>query len=201
MLIVMNKLKKQKGYSLIELVIALLISSILVLGMSTAFNSISGLIQSSKNIENAQEVYRFSTEVFTRSLKKYSDKTRVVDDGSEFNGLTVGVNTLSIWQRANTIACDGSLRTSIYTESYSLVNNNLQCKIDIEGAAEGTANTILTGVESINFSQSGNLVSVLIQPLALNGEAAGVGATKARTIDVALSEIIMSNITGENTNE
>ncbi|MCL1139010.1 PilW family protein [Shewanella pneumatophori] len=171
------KTSTQQGFTLVELLIALLISTTLIMGVSLAYTSINSVILSSKNIENAQEVLRFSAQTFTRSLKQAS---------------IVTINTpteLDVSQAANTIACDGSRPIAPYTEKYSLNGVNLLCDI---GA---NPQTILTGVQNIQFTRVNDLVSITITPQAQQGEPAGVGAAAPMQIDIALTGIILTKAT------
>lgn len=174
----MPKLIVQRGYSLIELLIALLISTVLMLSVSTVYSSITGLVNTSKNIENAQEVLRYSSEVFTRSLKQTSLNP------------TVTLTQLDVEQAANNIACDGSTPVSAYTEVFTQNNNNLLCDI-----GDG-AKVVLTGIESINFSSLEQIISITVQPQALYGESFGSGPAQPIQIDIALSQIILINAMG-----
>jgi len=169
----MLKHKKQQGFSLVEIMVALALSSVLVFGVASVYVSIKSVVLTSKNIENAQEVLRFSALTFTRSLKQTSIKP------------TVAANQLSVVQRANTVACTGALQGADYTEVYTLNGINLQCDI---GAG---AQTILTGVQAISFSIVRNLVSITVTPKAQPGEPDGVGPTAPQVIDVALSLVIL----------
>jgi prepilin-type N-terminal cleavage/methylation domain-containing protein len=174
----MFKIKKQTGYTLVELMIALLVGTILIMGISLAYSSIKGLILSSKNIENAQEVIRFTAQTFTRSLKQTP------------GDIDVTLNQITIPQNLNTIACNGTRPLADYNEIYSLNGNNLQCDI-----GDG-AQTILTGVANINFAINNRLVSITVTPQAQQGEPDGVGAARAMIINVALTRIILENAMG-----
>lgn len=178
------QLPTQKGFSLIELLIALVVSTVLILGISTAYTSIVSLVNTSKNLENAQEVLRSCAEVFTRSLTNTSDGTVLV---------TGEVNQLNVNHEAGSIACDGSKPIGSYTEKFAIDGNNLTCElVDENGGGDGPK-IILTGVENITFAKSGQLVSVTVTPLALFGELASTGPTKPVQIDIALKEIILIN--------
>lgn len=167
--------KKQAGYSLIELMIAMVISLTLMMGISTAYTSIKSLTLSTKNIENAQEVIRFSSRTFTRSLRQATQ-------------LPVGYpTTLGVTQEAGSISCLGTRPAANYVETYSLQGEQLQC--DIGSGAE----TILTGVENIQFSINGKLVTVSVTPKAQEGNPNGEGPAKQINIDIALGSIILKN--------
>jgi len=174
----MLNLKKQKGYTLVELMIALLVGCILIMGVSLAYSSIKSLILSSKNIENAQEVLRFTAQTFTRSLKQTS------------GGIIVAANQITIPQDSNSIACNGSRPIANYNEIYSLNGNNLEC--DIGNGAE----PILAGVQDISFAQNNKLVSITVTPQAQQGEPDGVGAARPMTINVALTRVILEEAMG-----
>ncbi|PAJ71983.1 hypothetical protein CJF42_23630 [Pseudoalteromonas sp. NBT06-2] len=85
----MCNIKKESGYTLVELMIALLVGCILIMGISLAYSSIKSLILSSKNLENAQEVLRFIAQTFTRSLKQTQ------------GGVIVTIDQITIPQSAN----------------------------------------------------------------------------------------------------
>lgn len=174
----MFKIHKHKGYTLVELMIALLVACILIMGVSLAYSSIKGLILSSKNIENAQEVLRFTAQTFTRSLKQTS------------GGIIVSANQITIPQDPNSIACNGTRPIANYNETYSLNGNKLEC--DIGNGAE----PILTGVQNISFAQNNKLVSIIVTPQAQQGEPAGVGAARPMTINVALTRVILEEAVG-----
>ncbi|GIU49998.1 hypothetical protein TUM4438_34800 [Shewanella sairae] len=171
-------ISKKQGFTIVEILIALLISMTLILGVSLAYTSINSVILSSKNIENAQEVLRFSTQTFTRSLKQ----ANIVSITSP--------TELDVNQAANTIACDGSRPIAPYTEKYSLNGVNLLCDID------ANPQTILTGVQNIQFTRVDDLVSITITPQAQQGEPAGVGPAAPMQIDIALTGIILTKATG-----
>lgn len=177
----------QKGFSLIEMLIALVVSSVLIIGISTAYASIVGLVNTSKNLENAQEVLRYASVIFTRSLTNTSSGS-VLASGSQ----------LDVNQGANSIACDGSKPTYDYTEKFTVDSqNNLTCQLaDQTSGAVNIAKVILTGVQSINFKKDNKqLVTVTVTPQALFGEPSNQGPTKSIQIDIALSEVIFVNAT------
>ena len=172
------KNKKYVGFTLVELLVGMAVSMILIMGSIMGYSSIKGVIQSSKNIENAQEVLRFSTETFTRSLKQAKHVT------------ISHIGQIETKQAANTVACDGSRPTAPYTETFSRNGMHLQCNIS------GHLQTIMTGLHDIAFVRTENLVSITVTPLAQDGEVAGVGAAAPVQIDIALTGIILTKATG-----
>ena len=74
------------------------------------------------------------------------------------------------------------------TEVYSLDNSSLMCSLN--GA---TAERLLTGLESVSFSLSGELVTIVVKPQKLPAQfGAGIN------IDVALTNTILVNAYGGN---
>ena len=173
---VRGKLSYKQGFSLIEMLVALFLSTMLILGFSTAYSSVTGLVQTSKNLENAQEVLRYSAEVFARSLKQTETDP------------TYTLTTLSVDQLADRIACNGTIPTDDFTETFSIDASNLVCKIE-NNLGVISEEIILTGVDSLNFSQVEQIVSVVIQPQALGVET----AISPVTLDVALTTIILQH--------
>lgn len=170
-----------QGFSLVELMIALLISTVLMIGVSSAYSSIRGLVNTSKNLENAQEVIRFTADVFTRSLKQTEGPVTIAGGGTQ----------ITIPQNANSIACDGNRTIGvIYDEVYSHNGINLRCDT---GQGDG-ARIILTGIRAIRFNQVGNLVEITVTPKAQLGEPDDEGAAKAIQIDIALTGVMLTNL-------
>ena len=63
-------IKHTKGFSLVELMVALAAGAFLLAGISLSYSAIKGTIQVSKELENAQEVLRYTSKVFNRSIKQ-----------------------------------------------------------------------------------------------------------------------------------
>ena len=162
------------GFTLIELMIALVISSFLLLGVVSTYASISGTIQASKELENSQEVIRYSAKVFTRSLKQSSSAT-VINGG---NGITVNLPS-------NSSSCLGTKPGANFSETYQFVAPDLTCSIN--GAP---AVTLLTGMSNLQFIATGNsLITVRVSPLVLSQNFVNGSVD----IDVALTTRILSN--------
>ncbi|MCF7500902.1 MULTISPECIES: prepilin-type N-terminal cleavage/methylation domain-containing protein [unclassified Pseudoalteromonas] len=172
----MNKLAR--GFSLIELMVALAAGAFLLAGVSLSYAAIKGTIEVSKELENAQEVIRYTSKVFNRSIKQ----TQLVPS------ISADKSTITITQPEGVIACNGTLTTGVMTEVYSLDNSSLMCSLN--GAA---AERLLTGLESVSFSLSGELVSIVVKPQKLPAQfGAGIN------IDVALTNTILVNAYGGN---
>ena len=57
------------GFTLVELMVALAVGSFLIAGVGLSYATIKGTVSATKELENAQEVIRFTSQVLTRSLK------------------------------------------------------------------------------------------------------------------------------------
>jgi prepilin-type N-terminal cleavage/methylation domain-containing protein len=146
-------IKTTKGFTLVELMVALAVSGFLMAGVSFVYLSLSQSINTTKELENAQEVLRYSSEVFTRSLKQTTE--------SPDNSVS---KTLKVKQIQGAIACDGRPRNNDFEETFLIIEdeNQLRCIIDAE-----QPKIILTGIASIDFSVNDNLVTINIKPKTL----------------------------------
>ena len=142
-----------KGFSLVEVMVALAISTALVLGVFGVYSSISTTILTSKSLETTQEVVRFSVQVFSRSLKQSEMEPSIVANGS----------SLVVEQVANVKACDGSIPVKPYKETYVVVSPLLQCTLTIDDVVSAPK-TILTGISAIAFQREDDLMHILVSP-------------------------------------
>lgn len=168
---------EQSGFSLVELMVALALSTALVLGVYGVYASISTTVLTSKSLENAQEVVRFSVQVFSRSLKQTEQVPEISANGKR----------LVVMQAANVKACDGSRPNSDYIETYTIASPFLQCALTVNGAALAPK-TILTGITDIEFQRQEDLVTILVTPRFLPENLVG-GKVE---INIALTRIILS---------
>ncbi len=164
------------GFSLVEVMVALAISTALVLGVFGVYSSISTTILTSKSLETTQEVVRFSVQVFSRSLKQTEAEPSIIND-----------SILVVKQAANVKACDGTTPTKPYIETYAVVEPLLQCALTIDGA-ESAPKTILSGITMIEFQREDDLMHIWVSPSFLP-ESFVDGKVK---IDIALTRIILS---------
>lgn len=165
-------MKLQQGFTLIELLVAMAVSAFLMAGISFVYVALSQSVDTSKELENAQEVLRYSSEVFTRSLKQTQDFPSLP------NATSIVVEQVTV----GSTACDGSKPVVPFTETFTLVDNQLRCQVnaDIE-------RVLLTGIEDIGYRLNGNLVEVTVTPAGLNVDMLANGFR----IDVALSGKIL----------
>lgn len=166
-----HKVLKSRGYTLVELMVALAAGAFLLSGVSLAYSAIKGTILVAKELENAQEIIRYSSMVFTRSIKQTPTTPIVSADGL----------TITIAQPAGVITCNGGIAANDTNEVYSLAANNLTCAV---GA--GVAERLLTGVEGLDFSVSNDVVTINIKPESLPTQFGG-----AIAIDIAASNVIL----------
>jgi prepilin-type N-terminal cleavage/methylation domain-containing protein len=175
-----NKMKKNiRGFTLVELMVSLALSSFVLLGITSTYSSIHGSIQASKDLENAQEVIRYSSQVFTRSLKQ----TQLAPD------ITVA-QQLTVQQPANVTPCTGvAAPVAAYTEIYTFnaATNVLSCRINA-GANANVDIAILTGIANITYglNAASNLATITVQPIVLPQNFIG-----GINIDIALTNLIL----------
>ena len=164
-----------QGFTLVEMMIALAVSGFLLLGVVGSYSSMQGTMQASQELENAQEVIRYSAQVFTRSLKQSVNPANVLNAG----------NSLVVSLPANSTSCLGGNPIAPFIETYNFAAPNLTCSID------GAPPTILlTGMTNLVFIPTGQeLITIRVSPLVLTQQfPAG-----SIDIDVALTTRIMTN--------
>ena len=115
-----KKIKNLKGFTLVELMIAVAISGFVVLGVVSTYSSIHSTVQASRQLENAQEVIRYSSHVFSRSLKQAQNAANV-------NVTSVGGvnNVLTVSLPAGATNCLGIVNVGALIETYTFTQPNL----------------------------------------------------------------------------
>lgn len=177
-------MRKNKGFTLIELMIALVIGGVLILGVTSTYSSIQTSIQTSKDLENAQEVVRYTSQVFTRSLKQTWDNIDIVGD------------TVVVKQKENVRPCVGDTPVLDYTETFAFDGSNLKCSVvTIDGNVVENETIILTGIADMRFvvDGTGTLFTVTVLPTELP-ENFNDGVNPAGVnIAIALNTLILRN--------
>ena len=176
---------KQSGFTLVELMVAVLLSTLLIMGVAGAFIGISQSNQQLQRLESAQEVLRSSQVILGRSVKQAMTAVVVADQ-------------LVVQQQVNagdTRDCLGRTQAAAFTEQFRVQGSTLQCQVNAEGWV-----TLLSGVSAMRFVQLPDLISVQVgidglpesYPQAdLNAD--GVAERFVR-IDLALkSQILINN--------
>ena len=136
-----------RGYTLLELMIAMVVGLVLISGIASAYAAIKATVLSSQQLADAQEVIRYSNRVLARSIKQ-SQSLPVVT-----------ATSVSIAQQAGVPACDGSVPAVPYSERFFVTDGYLTCQLD------GTDIKLLKGVAAIRFSStgSGRVITVGLQ--------------------------------------
>ena len=165
-------MRLQRGFTLVELMISLAISAFLMSGIAFAYSALSQSVDTSKELENAQEVLRYSSEVFTRSLKQ----TKTTPNTPNANTIVVQQETLG------STACNSSKPAVPFSETFTLVDNQLRCRVNA-----GDEEVLLTGLQDISYRINGNLVEVTVTPENFNVDMLANGFR----IDIALSGKIL----------
>ncbi|MBO1255807.1 prepilin-type N-terminal cleavage/methylation domain-containing protein [Alteromonas sp. 5E99-2] len=167
-----------KGFTLVELMIAIAISSFLVLAVSLSYSSIKTITNTTTELENAQEVLRYTSQIFIRSMKQtQSDPT--VDASGE---------TITVQQSANSLSCIGTTPTTDFTETFTLSGDNrLTCDI---GAG---AQDILRGLTQISFNYN-NATRILTVNVSPEGLPLNYGGSV--TINIAASTLWLNDYFG-----
>jgi len=170
--------KNIEGFTLVELMISLVISSFILLGITGTYSSLSASIEVSKDLENAQEVIRYSSQVFTRSLKQ-----------TEVLPIVAVAQQLTVVQPANVTPCTGEDAPAVaFTEVYTFdaLTFVLSCRINT-GANANVDIDLLSGINNITYTLDGNLMTITVEPTLLpqnfvDGEV---------NIDIALTNLIL----------
>ncbi|NMP03957.1 prepilin-type N-terminal cleavage/methylation domain-containing protein [Pseudoalteromonas arctica] len=162
-------INKHKGFTLIELMVALAAGMFLLGGVSLAYSSINSSTSTAKDLENALDVIRFSSKVFTRSLKQTNSVPTYTN------------NILSVEQEMGSSACTGLTISAPFIEKYSHEDDSLFCDVG-NGKVK-----ILKGVNVISYVIDNNVVSVLVEPTNLPSQF-----NNSLVIDISLSQMVMN---------
>lgn len=182
----MLNLSAQRGFTLVELMIGLVLTSLLLLGVGMTFASIRVSLQSVSQLNNAQEVLRATHQMLGRSLR--SAQT-VVLNGNE---LTVQHAN----PQNNQTDCQGVVQAAgAFTERYRLESDQLLCQVN-----NNPAQVMVNGVAALQFSISAQLadtgqpaaVRLLLAPTGLPARyPQRLNGQPALTLDFALKTAIV----------
>ncbi|KAF7768906.1 hypothetical protein PCIT_a3428 [Pseudoalteromonas citrea] len=168
-----------KGYTLLELMVAMAAGMFLLAGVSMSYSAIKSTIVVTQELSHAQEVVRYTSQVFTRSIKQTNDLPIVDNSGI----------ALRVLQVSGTLSCHGDTPAFDYTEYYTLVSGFLVCTVTPQAGGDGVSVNLLKGVQALSFSTShqGRLARITITPdnvpaLFKNGI----------DIDIAVTRLIVS---------
>jgi prepilin-type N-terminal cleavage/methylation domain-containing protein len=164
-----RSIKLAQGFTLIELMVALLASMFLLAGISLAYSAMSSSSKLATELETNLDVVRFSSTLFTRSLKQTAEVPAIVNA------------SLVVQQQGGTRACTGDKINNNYTESYTVEGDSLFCDVG-NGKVK-----IIKGLTDIRFAINNNLISIFLTPIDLPTQFNG----QVR-LDIALSQVIMN---------
>lgn len=162
--------QQQSGYTLLEMLVAMTVGLFLLAGVAMSYSAIKSTVRMTQELSDAQEVIRYTSQVFTRSAKQTISEPTVSADGL----------TIQFEQFANVLSCQGTTPTADYTETYTLSNGFLTCDIG-NGAAR-----LIKGIDSINFTFNNFLVVIVVKPLDIPSHF-GAGLQ----IDIATTQLIL----------
>lgn len=162
--------QQQSGYTLLEMLVAMTVGLFLLAGVAMSYSAIKSTVRMTQELSDAQEVIRYTSQVFTRSAKQTISEPTVSADRL----------TIQFEQFANVLSCQGTTPTADYTETYTLSNGFLTCDIG-NGAAR-----LLKGIDSINFTFNNFLVVIVVKPLDIPSHF-GAGLQ----IDIATTQLIL----------
>ncbi|CAH9054905.1 hypothetical protein PSECIP111951_02691 [Pseudoalteromonas holothuriae] len=168
-----------KGFSIVELMVAMAIGSFLLIGIAMSYTAIKSTVLSAQSLANAQEVIRYTQQILSRSIKQ------------AIRAPTISANALTIRIEQNSFSpsCQGTVPTIAFDEVYTVSNNYLTCDIidRSSGSSLGSAN-LLKGVQALTFSSSasGLLVDVTVIPEDVPTQFAG-----GIVISIAATQLIM----------
>ena len=161
--------------------VALAIGLFLISGITATYSAIQVSIQTSKDLENAQEVIRYSSQVFTRSLKQ-TQSPPVLSAGDVF--------PMTVFQSANTSSCVGTTPTVAYYETFTFVAPTLSCSVSDQSDNSVIIADIplLTGISSLTAVPDTYLYTFTVQPDFMPANFNG-----GINIDIALNSLIFKD--------
>lgn len=151
-----HSLGRTGGFSLIELMIAITLGLVLVLGTASFYSTLKGTILSTQQLEMAQESLRTTAMLMGRSLRQASSAT--LDAGGK--GITVTYDDI---QTGDTVlSCLGRTRSNGDQDHFYLDNQQLLCN---DGAG---AQIMAPNIVDLTISTFGSFgVQVTLKPEGL----------------------------------
>jgi len=179
--------RRAQGFTLVELMIGLVLTSVLLLGIGMTFAAIRASLEQVSQLNTAQEVLRATHQQLSRSLRS----ARTVN---------INANRLTVFQdnpQLNQTDCHGLPRAGgSFTEQYFWQDQQLWCQVDNETAA-----VLARGVLALQFSVSAQLadtgqpaaVRLLLAPQGLPARyPQRLNNQPALVLDFALKTAIVS---------
>lgn len=140
------------GFSLIELMVAMLISLVLIFACTTLYSSLKTSIQIAQNLSKAQDSLRGSFYLLSRSLRQAEDYTFAgASSGANATELTVLYGETPIGDVI--YSCLGNARVLGNTDIFSSDGTHLYCDDDGVGGDDPQLIALdVTGIEFVNIS-------------------------------------------------
>lgn len=141
----MNK-AKQQGFTLIEQLIVLALGALLMAGIASSVSAITRAQNLTQDYGDLQETLSFITATLTRSARA-ADDVNIATKNHQFSISTKANN------EEKRKSCLAEEMTETYTETYSLVGNNLVCEVALGADSTTTkkSEVLVFGVSHLNF--------------------------------------------------
>lgn len=182
----MQQIRARRGFTLVELMITLLLSSLVIIGMGGAFIAIKHTVNEVNALENAQEVLRSSRDMLNNSVRKG-------------NVVSLNGNELRIEQLNNSnnqTDCSGSVQALAFVEEFRFDSGELQCRVN-----GGNWMSLVTGLIGLDFMLAGDLLTTRLAPrgLPLNYPQADLNGDNSNEpyvrLQIALKSVILARET------
>lgn len=143
----------QTGFSLPELMIAMVLGLIVILAVINFFAPLKATVTESKRLEHAADALRYATLTLSKSIKQATGVSAI-----SLDQLALSATASAAQPR---MSCLGNSKSADYVETFSFAAPNLSCN---DGSG---AQVLLTGLESAHFTQTGELISITLKPIDL----------------------------------
>jgi prepilin-type N-terminal cleavage/methylation domain-containing protein len=163
-----NPNPQQSGFSLVELMIAMVLALVLILGVSTVFVSIKSTASNSSQLKNTQQVLRFVNSI----LKRAVHRADAMDVSGDSSALILGYDLDNLANGETYTSCLGTAYNSAFYETYLLDGTQLKCAqytdaadVDSSGTVEDDEKTftpIGTNIDALSFAKNNDLLTVTI---------------------------------------
>ncbi|MEH6453299.1 MAG: prepilin-type N-terminal cleavage/methylation domain-containing protein [Psychromonas sp.] len=186
-----NKKIQQAGFTLIELMVAMVISLTLIFACTTLYSSLKSSITVAQKLSNAQESLRGAFYLMSRSVRQADD--------IEVSGASLTVSFATPPTAVEIYGCLGNLVTSGSTDTYYLGTSGLYCD-DGHGAAISDQ-LIALNINELILEESGALGTTatgqgyngVIVQLQIDEVSAALGTDGLR-FNLALRQKVLANL-------
>jgi len=182
----MQQFRARQGFTLVELMVTLVLSSLVVIGMGGALIAIKHTVNEVHALENAQEVLRSSRDMLSNSVRK--------GHAISLNGNLLRIEQLNTGNSQTD--CAGNLQAIAFIEEFRFDSGELQCRIN-----GGLWISLVTGLVALDFMLAGDLLTTRLAPrgLPLNYPQADLNGDNSNEpyvrLHIALKSIILARET------